>query len=171
MSSAIVLTLTGPDRTGIVEEITRITLGLNGNVDTSRMVRLGGEFAVLMLASMPASRVEVEAAFAPLVSQGYRLTVSATVQSPQSAAPLYSVEVSGADHEGIVHEIATKLAVRGINIESMETGTVASPITGTPLFMMKAVVAVPYRMPDDEWVEALQEAGHQANVDVTITRL
>lgn len=170
MGSAIVLTLTGPDRTGIVEEITRITLGLNGNVDTSRMVRLGGEFAVLMLANVPASRVEVEAAFAPLVSQGYRLTVSATESSSESTAPLYSVEVTGADHEGIINQIAARLAERGINIESMETGTVASPITGTPLFMMKAVIAVPSQTPDDEWVEALREAGHQANVDVTVTR-
>ncbi|MDO8987437.1 MAG: transcriptional regulator, partial [Coriobacteriia bacterium] len=151
--------------------ITRITLGLNGNVETSRMVRLGGEFAVLMLANMPASRLEVEAAFAPLVSQGYRLTVSATEQSSQPAAPLYSVEVSGADHEGIIHQIAAKLASRGINIESMETSTVASPITGTPLFTMEAVVAVPSRVHADEWVDALQDAGRQANVDVTVTRL
>jgi len=169
MSTGIVITLTGPDRVGIVEEVTRITLGLGGNVETSRMVRLGGEFAVLMLTSMPAEESQVEAAFAPLVSQGYRLTVSATAPAPASSVALYTVEVLGADHEGIIHEIARNLAAAGINIESMETGTVPSPITGTPLFAMKALVAVPASNGSDSWIGAVEEAGSQANVDVTVT--
>jgi len=169
MNTGIVITLTGPDRVGIVEEVTRITLGLGGNIETSRMVRLGGEFAVLMLTSMPAEEPAVEAAFAPLVSQGYRLTVSATVPLAVGATTLYTVEVVGADHEGIIHEIARNLAAAGINIESMETGTVPSPITGTPLFAMKALVAVPATTGAQAWVPAVEEAGRQANVDVTVT--
>jgi len=169
MSIGTVITLTGPDRVGIVEEVTRITLGLGGNVETSRMVRLGGEFAVLMLVTMPAEESEVEAAFAPLVGQGYRLTVSATDRAAAPVASLYTVEVVGADHEGIIHEIARNLALAGINIESMETGTVPSPITGTPLFAMKALVASPSTTPPDAWIPALDEAGRQANVDVTVS--
>ncbi len=53
MRTDIVFTLTGTDRIGIVEEVTGVLLGLEGNVETSRMVRLGGEFALLMLVSLP----------------------------------------------------------------------------------------------------------------------
>ena len=53
MRKNIVFTLTGTDRTGLVEEITKLLLDLGGNVETSRMARLGGEFAVLMLVSIP----------------------------------------------------------------------------------------------------------------------
>lgn len=168
MSTGIVITLTGPDRVGIVEEVTRVVLSLGGNVETSRMARLGGEFAVLMLVDLPAAETEVEAAFAQLVAEGYRLTVSRTERVAASPAILYQVEVLGADHEGIIHEIARELAASGINIESMETGTVPSPITGTPLFAMKAVVAVPAQMGDDAWLAALEDAGQQANVDVSV---
>lgn len=168
MSTGIVLTLTGPDRVGIVEEVTRVVLSLGGNVETSRMARLGGEFAVLMLVALPAQDADVESAFADLVHEGYRLTVSRTERTASVPAILYQVEVLGADHEGIIHEIARELAARGINIESMETGTVPSPITGTPLFAMKAVVAVPAQMSDDAWLAALEDAGEQANVDVSV---
>ena len=50
MRKNIVFTLTGSDKIGIVEEVTKVFLDHNGNVETSRMARLGGEFAILMLA-------------------------------------------------------------------------------------------------------------------------
>ena len=53
MPKTFVLTLTGPDRIGFVDEVTGLLLERGGNVETSRMARLGGEFAVLMLVSMP----------------------------------------------------------------------------------------------------------------------
>ncbi len=169
MNTGIVITLTGPDRVGIVEEVTRITLALGGNVETSRMARLGGEFAVLMLVSTSADDSAVEAAFEALTTQGYRLTVSRTERPAVAPATTYQVEVLGADHEGIIHEVARQLAAAGINIESMETGTVPSPITGTPLFAMKALVAVPASLHEATWLAALEEAGRLANVDVTVT--
>ena len=49
----VVFTLTGTDRIGLVDDITELLLALDGNVETSRMARLGGEFAVLMLVSLP----------------------------------------------------------------------------------------------------------------------
>jgi len=53
MRTNIVFTLTGPDRIGIVESVTKMLLGHGANVESSRMTRLGGEFAMLMLVSMP----------------------------------------------------------------------------------------------------------------------
>ena len=56
MQKKFVLSLTGPDRIGFVEKVTAVLLARGGNVETSRMARLGGEFAVLMLVSMPAEQ-------------------------------------------------------------------------------------------------------------------
>jgi glycine cleavage system transcriptional repressor len=53
MQKTFVLTLTGPDRIGFVEKVTGLLLERGGNVETSRMARLGGEFAILMLAWIP----------------------------------------------------------------------------------------------------------------------
>lgn len=173
MRTNVVLTLTGPDRVGIVEEVTRVLLGLDGNVETSRMARLGGEFAILMLVSLPQENVgEVGLAFEDLTAEGYALTTRLT-QPPQMETPPgwtpYRVEVEGADHEGIIHEIADGLSQRGINIESMETGTKRAPVSGSPLFTMRALVVVPPGLADTDWIAALTEAGERSMVDITVT--
>ncbi|MBE0418128.1 MAG: transcriptional regulator [Coriobacteriia bacterium] len=173
MRTDIVFTLTGPDRVGIVEEVTMVMLGLGGNVETSRMTRLGGEFAILMLVALPAARAaEVDAAFEGLAAQGYQVTVSTT---DRAAAEVhrgwlrYQIEVHGADHEGIIHEIALGLSRRGIDIESADTGTTRAPVSGTPLFSMTALVAVPPDLAEAEWTEELREAGYQANVGINVS--
>jgi glycine cleavage system transcriptional repressor len=81
----------------------------------------------------------------------------------------YEVEVEGADHEGIVYEIASGLSQAGISIESMDTETVSASVSGTSLFRMSAHVLVPPTLVETEWAGALVEAAREANVDVTVT--
>ncbi|MBW6468917.1 MAG: glycine cleavage system protein R [Anaerosomatales bacterium] len=173
MRTNIVFTLTGPDRVGIVEDVTAVMLGLDGNVETSRMTRLGGEFAILMLVSLPEARAdEVESAIARLAAEGYRVSVSTTDRATAEAYRgwlRYQIDVHGADHEGIIHEMARGLSRRGINIESADTGTTRAPVSGTPLFSMMALVAVPPDLAEAEWTEELREVVYEANVGISIT--
>ena len=172
MNTSIVLTLTGPDRVGIVEDVAEALLGLGANVENSRMARLGGEFAILMLVSLPSERAgEVERALGHLASAGYKVTTSETSTASDAFAgwSRYRVDVSGADHEGIVREIAAGLSQRGINIESAETGTTSAATTGVTLFTMSAVVLVPPSLVEEEWMAALAEAGADANVDIEVS--
>ena len=171
----VIFTLTGKDRVGLVEEVTRLLLELGGNVETSRMARLGGEFAILVLVSMPSEQLAgLDKTANRLTAEGFKVTTTQT-EPTQAAMPPgskpYQIEVQGADHEGIVHEIARSLAERGINIESMETGTVRAPISGSPLFTMTARVTVPPGLVDQAWEAALEEAGHRLNVDVEVSPL
>ena len=171
MRSEIVFTLTGADRVGLVEEVTGAFLALNANVETSRMVRLGGEFAILMLVSVPTERmIELDDAVAKLTAEGYLVTVKPTEPADGAHAGWlpYRVSVVGADHEGIIHEIAHGLSQRGINIESMDTGTEEAPVSGTPLFNMSGIVLVPPQLAEDDWIGALAEAGDKANVDIEV---
>ncbi len=173
MSVSMVLTLTGPDRVGIVEEVTKALLDVGANVDTSKMQRLGGEFAVLMLASVPEERAaDVETALEPLTGQGYKATLSATKESSgesRTGWKSYRIEVRGADHEGIVHEIARGLSQQGISIESAETGTTEASVSGATLFTMTALVVVPPEVAEGDWMDTLAEAGAVSNVDVEVT--
>ena len=172
MRTDLVFTLTGTDRVGLVEEVTGVLLGVGGNVETSRMARLGGEFAMLVLVSLPAEQVTAaQSALAHLTDAGYRVSFSET--NPEAATEIagwrpYRVSVHGADHEGIVHEVAAGLSKRGITIESMETGVSSAPVSGVTLFDMSAVVLVPPAVVEGDWIDALVEAGQQANVDVEI---
>jgi glycine cleavage system transcriptional repressor len=173
MRTNIVLTLTGTDRIGIVEGITKLLLDLGGNVETSRMSRLGGEFAVLMLVSMPAGQLaNLDKSIQTLIHQGFKVTTSLTEQTYAEAYAgwlPYKIEVLGADHEGIIHEIAHTLSQFGINIESMDTETTQAPNSGAPLFSMAALVAVPPRLSGQNWGAALEEAGRNMHVDIKVT--
>ena len=53
-----VITSIGTDRPGIVEELSGWILDNGGNIEESRMERLGSEFAALMLVSGPAGLSE-----------------------------------------------------------------------------------------------------------------
>lgn len=175
MRSSVVLTLTGTDRVGIVEEVTRALLDSGGNVEASRMARLGGEFVMLALVSSPAERLDDLAdAVEALRASGYKVTTSMTAPADSEAHPgwlAYRIEVEGADHEGIVHEIAAGLAQKGISIESADTTTSSAPLSGATLFAMSAVVAVSPQANEADWIAALDDAGRLSNVDVRVTAL
>jgi len=175
MDTNIVLTLTGADRIGLVEEVTRLLVVRGGNIETSRMTRLGGAFAILMLASLPQDQLDgLDAAFESLKAKGYKFTVSQI--EPVSSSELhagwapYQIEVIGADHEGIIHQVAQALAQRGINIDSMDTHTTPAPMSGDLLFTMKALVYVPPTLAEREWRTALEATGQQLNVDIDVKR-
>ena len=175
MRTTIVLTLTGTDHIGIVEEVTGLLLDLDGNVETSRMARLGGEFAILMLISMPAAQLaRLDKDIEKLVVQGYKVTTSQTGQTYAQAHLgwlSYKIEVHGADHEGIIHQVAHHLSQRGINIEAMDTETTRAPISGTPLFAMSALVAVPPNLAGQGWEAVVEDVGHHLNVDIEVSAI
>ncbi len=172
MRKNLVLTLTGPDRVGIVEQVTKILLDYDGNVDESRMARLGGEFAMLMLVSVPANSFEaLRQGVDGLATAGYKVTTRETQRghAAKYAGWLpYHIQVNGADHEGIIHHIAHYLAEQGINIERMDTSMVPAPMSGTPLFKMTAVVMAPPQLPPD-WREALLDVGDKLNVETEVS--
>lgn len=167
MPKNFVLTLTGPDRIGIVEEFTRLVLDRGGNVETSRMARLGGEFAVLMLVSIPDGK---DADFSGLADGRYKVTVvpaNMDIRSYSGWSP-YRIRVDGADHEGIIHEVARHLASHGISIEEMDSECEPAPTSGTPLFSMKALVLVPPDT-DDAWIKGLEGIGSRMNLEIDAT--
>lgn len=175
MRTNFVFTLTGPDRVGIVESVTRLFLARDGNVETSRMARLGGEFAMLMLVSLPDDQAAaLEKGVEELAGQGYKVTLSLTSRPHGEARPgwlPYQVEVESADHEGIIHQVARYLSERGINIESMETETSPAPLSGSPLFSMTAQVAVPPELAGTGWEAALVAEGDRLALNIRVSPL
>jgi glycine cleavage system transcriptional repressor len=173
MGINIVFTLSGTDHVGIVDEISSSLLELGGNIETSRMARLGGEFAVLMLVSLSSDKSEaLQKTVAHLAARGYKVTTTPTNQAGNQAyqgrSP-YRIEVHGADHEGIVHAIAHSLALKGINIESMDTGNTRAPNSGALLFTMNALVLVPPGLNVNLWQKELEIAGRHQHVDIVVT--
>jgi glycine cleavage system transcriptional repressor len=170
MQTNFVLTLTGPDRVGIVGELTGLLLRRGGNVETSRMARLGGEFAVLLLVAMPSDRYAgLEGDLDGLAAQGYTFTISGTRPAgagPRPGSRAYRIAVEGADHEGIIHEVAQFLSQRGINIEVMDSECLPGATSGVPLFSMTAEVVAPPGLDAEDWRSGLAAIGRRLNLDI-----
>lgn len=163
----LVLTASGRDRVGIVDEIADLIVRHEGNVESSRMVRLGGDFAMLMFITAPAATIEsLRESLSEIHYARYDIhTRLSEVADPEEASAVpCGITVEGADYMGILHQVARYLAEQGINIETMTTDVVAAPMSGTPLFTMSAVVRVPPQLDIDDLREALDFIGNEVGV-------
>ena len=48
----------GPDKFGIVSRISGIVTSNDGNIEESRMIRLGSEFSIIMMIAIPENSVK-----------------------------------------------------------------------------------------------------------------
>lgn len=172
MRSQLLVTSLGEDRPGIVARLTEMFVANSANLEESRMAILGGEFAAIMLVSINTQNIPaLEKDLARLQSEGISVVTRKT--SAYDAARFkdytsYEVLVKGADHEGIVHNISSFLKDKSINIQSVETIVVNAPVTGSPLFQMKAVIQVPPSISGSELKKNLDMIAEKESVDVEL---
>lgn len=171
MRKQMILTASGHDRVGLVGEITELIVRFDGNVEASRMVRLRGDFAMIVFVTAPESKIEeLRAALADVHFSKFDVhtRLSEVVEADDSDFSRCAITVLGADHMGIVHQVARYLAEQGINVENMTTEVVAAPMSGSPLFTMSAVALVPPQLDVSDLREALEFIGDETGVDTKV---
>lgn len=152
MRERLILFATEPDRPGLVAELSGYVAGRGCNVDDSRVIVLGG-FAGLMflISGTPPQISVVESGLDALErSTGLRVTVRRMLEHSAAAphvhaAPTWVVTASAMDHEGIIHSITDAVRSNGGNILELETSTESAPMSGSPLFAMRMVIALAER--------------------------
>jgi glycine cleavage system transcriptional repressor len=169
----LVVTAIGRDKRGIVEKITDVVVEHQANIEESKMARLGGEFAVIMLLSLTDEKLDkITAGFKKLKAHGLTLNIRATdlsrLKTFEGYVP-FEISVIGADHEGIVNSVARYLASEHINIEDMDTHVTNAPNTGTPLFSMSARVQAPPGLNIGRLRKKLSKIGDDLDVDIEVT--
>lgn len=144
MQAALVLTVIGRDRPGLVEALASLVNRHGGNWLESRMNRLGGEFAGILRLTVPAA---AEAALRhdldSLGTSGLTVLVRRDDATPAAPAQEILVQLVGADRPGIVRQIAAAFARHGANVEELVTECVSAPMSGEPLFRASARLALP----------------------------
>jgi glycine cleavage system transcriptional repressor len=167
----LVLTAVGPDRPGLVSEISSLVLAAGANLEDSRMAILGGEFALLMLVSGEQRAVStVEHGAAELGAHlGLRVLTKPTSpqQAPRDFLP-YQIRVTGVDRPGIVQRVAAVLAGRGVNVASLESRLAYAPLSGTPMFILEAALQIPSALALADLRRELAQACDEENWDFTL---
>ena len=169
MQATLVMTVIGPDRTGLVESVARLVAAQGGNWLESRMCRLGGEFAGIVRVAVPQEQqVALEAALAKL--SGLTVVVRRDVPIKTTVeVMLVALDVVGQDRPGIVREITQTLSAQGINVEELATECASAPMSGEMLFSARAKLQMPAGVTVDGLRQSLESA--ITGVTVEISRL
>ncbi len=148
MKSFIVVSALGKDRPGFINQISSTLKALGANIEIQRSTRMADEYALIILASVEGGPAAAAAARDRLNAlRTADLYVSAregvASSSRTDLAGLAELEASGADQPGLIDAVTLLLFQRQINVEAMDYDTESAPMTGDPLFRMKARLAIP----------------------------
>ena len=171
MQIPLVMTIIGPDRTGLVEAVARAVAGHGGNWLESRMCRLGGEFAGILRIEIPS---EKKAQLLDALQKISGLTV--TVHSGETKISASNVrqtkmEIIGQDRPGIVHEISSALARASVNVEEFSSEVVSGAMTGETLFKASARLQLPENCNLSALKTDLEKIAADLLVDVSFEKL
>ena len=125
--ASLLLTVIGDDRPGLVSAVSALVEARGGSWQRSQLTRLAGKFAALAAEGLS---VRVEDA-GPADAQ------------PADGPATFTLHLVGQDHPGIVAEISSALAARGVGIEELLTDVVDAPMGGGTLFEARATLRMP----------------------------
>ena len=166
----LVLTLVGPDRPGLVSTLSAMVAGRGGSWLDSEMARLAGQFAGILLVSVPDASVDpLTAELRGLEGGELHLTVqpAAAEGVPQPNRMLH-LELVGQDRPGIVRDLARVLAEQGVNIEDLTTSVTSGAFTGEQVFTASASLRVPEEVETDALKATLERLGDDLMVDMRV---
>lgn len=165
------VTAIGADRPGIVAAVTSILVDHGCNLEDTTMSILRGHFAMVMIVAsaegMEGAILE-EALVEATASLGLVVSVRPVHEGPPSSGDegdRWTAVVYGADHPGIVHGVARRLASLDVNIVDLTTRvTDGDP----PIYAMVMEVAVPPGLDPGVLDEELAEVAEELGVTCTL---
>jgi glycine cleavage system transcriptional repressor len=165
------LSAIGRDRPGIVAAISKVLLGVQGNIEDSQMSILRGHFAVMLIVSVPddVERDDLDRHLQRVRSELNleAIAVNEVAELEAGGGPTHTLSVYGADHPGIVHAVSEALAEHSANITDLQTKLTGSG--ETPVYVMLMEVEVSGDA--DELRAALERVAEQAGLDVSLREL
>ncbi len=164
---SLILTVIGADRPGLVNALSQAVAAHGGSWLESRMARLAGQFAGIVLVDAPEALL---ADLPGLEREGLRIVgqvagAGAAVAGAATGA-LLALEVVGNDRPGIVRDVTRILADSGVNIEELTTGVEAGSFTGGTLFRATALLRAPTAAAVEAVQDGLETLGNELMVDI-----
>jgi len=143
MPTDVVLTASGEDRPGILDELSQFILECGGNITDSRSVNLRGQFALLLLIRGDDDTIinRIRDGLATIAHHGIVAQLQPAANSNASSFP-YLFTATGKDQAGVLHRISHLLKALSVNIESIKTR-----VTEDASFEIRLSLTVPRETP------------------------
>jgi glycine cleavage system regulatory protein len=169
MNIPLVMTIIGPDRTGLVELLANTVAEQGGNWLESSLSHLGGHFAGLLRIEVPEeNKAALLLDFKALQSQNLTIVVhSSESKAPSPEHSQAMLEMVSHDRPGIVQQISRIFARHGVNVEELNTECVSAPMSGEALFKAQAKLHIPDTCNLDDLRSDLERIAHELMADFT----
>ena len=164
----MVLTAIGPDRPGIVKEISSAIHQSGANLEDSRMAVLAGDFALIVLFSGEPDAIEAIKEKCKKIE--HKLDFQITFKPPSGRKEgehhgLYRFQATGVDQPGIVHTISAILAEFDVNVVSLESRLSHAAFHGTAIFTFHAEIQISTQDIMDSLTDRLDRACEELDLD------
>jgi glycine cleavage system regulatory protein len=170
MITSLVVTVVGPDRPGIVSQLSAKAQGFGANWSGSRMAGLAGQFAGIVHFEVAPDKADaLAAALRGLASPDLQVVIVKSEGAPAPAGRrVVRLELVGHDRPGIVRDLSGALAQRGVSIEELHTEIVSGAMSAEHLFKVKATLLVPKNVGNDDVRRALEALANEMMVDLAL---
>lgn len=170
--AALVLTVIGDDRTGLVNALSDVVARHHGNWERSEMAELAGKFAGIVLVTVPDDAREALVHDLGLLRDQGLLDVTAAVSdttADASAHARWTMSLVGNDRPGIVRDLSGVLTSHGVSIEELRTTTREAPMAGGTLFEADATLVVRSDHDLGALRQAIEQLAGELMVDIDLT--
>ncbi|HVE49753.1 MAG TPA: ACT domain-containing protein [Casimicrobiaceae bacterium] len=169
-TTSLMVTVIGADRPGIVRLVSERARGFGANWEASRMTSLRDQFAGIVHFEVPPEHAEaLSAALRGLEASGLQVHI---VRSDSGPLPpgrrIVRLELAGMDRPGIIDELSSALAERGISIEDLSTDTFEDDTASQHRFKLSALLFVPKTFSDDELRRTLEPLTREMRMDLAL---
>jgi len=165
--ATLILTLSGSDRPGLVQEVARVITEHDGNWTQSRMVNLAQRFVGLL--EVHADRDRVDAMCAALRAlPDLEMTLHIADDWSRDVAEPMTLELVGGDQLGIIRRITGILTEAGFNIEELTSATEAAPDSGAAIFRAKMRLSGGSAERFEQVRGALEALAHDLMIDLRL---
>lgn len=162
---AMVLSIIGKDKSGLVEQLAKAVTNANGNWLESSFCQLGGHFAGFVEIMLPKENHNALIQHCHSLSN-LQITLLPATESKANTSKIIQLSVTGNDRLGIVNDIASALKGFDINIESLTTVCESAPNWGSPIFSAAIKISAEESFSIDGVIETLEEIADDLVVDV-----
>ena len=172
MNTSIVLIIIADDQPGIIETVSRVLKNHDGNWTQSSMSSLAGQFAGILLASLPSAKTDacLEDLLA-LESKGLQIIVrTGADKSRLDNAQEFSMQLVGNDRPGIVHDITAVLTSHMVSVIDLETTVEGAAMGGGELFKARVQLLLPESSDIFALESELEELANDLMVDIRLEK-
>ncbi len=167
--TSLAVTLIGPDRTGIIQDVASIADEHGANWLESQLANLAGQFAGIVHLQVDETKVEaLITALESLATNGLQINALTATEDATPRGREIALELLGQDHPGIVREISASLNSIGVSIEELSTETLSASMSGEVLFKAVARLVLPEKLSVNDLDERLQSVSNELMIDINI---